>query len=127
MSIARSAVHRDVHAADSWLPIATARVTARAAVSGRHRRAGSRLEDDGTAALVRRAAGASAVWLVAFGLFSLAEGWTLAGALALSLGVLVAFGVAASIFVATAPAVDDPMVAHRRRVNLRRNRYGSMT
>jgi len=120
----RSAVHRGDLAAGSWLSTANPG----AAASGRHRRAGSRSEDDGSGALLRRAVGAGAVWLVAFGLFSMAEGWTRAGALALVTGVLMALGVAASVLMATAPAPgDDPMLAHSRGVNHRRNGYRSMT
>jgi hypothetical protein len=125
MSIAtRSAVHRDRQAARSWLSVAPAR----AAASRRHRRAGSRLADDGSAAVLRRALGAGAVWLVAFGSFSIAEGWSRAGAPALVIGVFIALGVAASNLVRAAPgSVDNPMVAHSRGVNLRRNGYRPMT
>jgi hypothetical protein len=124
MSIAtRSADHRDDLAAGSWLSIATPADAA----SGRHRRAGSRL-DDGSTALLRRALGAGAVWLVAFGAFSMAEGWTQAGALALVTGVFMGLCVAASNLLQTAPeSAYDPMVARCRGVNLRRNGYRSMT
>jgi hypothetical protein len=66
--------------------------------------------------------------LVAFGLFSMAEGWPQVGALALVVGVLMALGVAASHVLGVAPGSGtDPMVAHARGVNHRRSGYRSMT
>jgi hypothetical protein len=125
MSIAtRSAVHRDDLAAGSWLSIASPAE----ATPGRHRRAGSRLADDGSVALLRRAVAAGAVWLVALGLFSMAEGWTQAGALALVIGVFMGLCVAAGNLMRTAPeSAHAPVVARSRGVNFRRNGYRSMT
>jgi hypothetical protein len=51
---------------------------------------------DGSDALIRRAVSAAAVWTVAFGIFSMAEGWTRAGLTALLLGGLLLLGVVAS-------------------------------
>jgi hypothetical protein len=80
-----------------------------AAVRGRHRGGRSGPAQYGTAALLRRAASAAAVWSMAFGLVSLAEGWAELGLSALVAGALTVAGVAASCALSTDKTFrDDP-------------------
>ena len=80
--------------------------------------------DDGSAALFGRAVSATAAWLVAFGLLAMAQGWSMAGAVALVAGLTA--GVVVTALVLTHP--DDS--AHDRRfarwsgLNDQRNGYG---
>jgi len=75
----RLAMHRNATAGWSWLPVVEPPPPAR------HRRSEG-VADPSSAATLRRCLGAGALWLLAFGLFALSEGWTGAGILGLAAG-----------------------------------------
>ena len=118
----RSEGHRrDAHA--SWLSVPQFPANSE---RGFHRRAAASGTDDGSAALIRRAVSAAAVWTVAFGLFSTAEGWMQLGLAALLLSGLLLLGVVASCLLGetshTEGEATDP-----RGLNSRRNGYNHKT
>ena len=96
--------------------------------TSRRHRASSSVMDRGSPALMIRVVAALAVWCLAFGLFSLTEGWMVGGALALSFGLiaLLAIAVAAQASPGGGPP-SDPRAPGPRGLNMRRSGYGHST
>ena len=90
MSTATRSAGRHDYRTPVWTPSPSA------AVRGRHRGGRSGPVQPGAAALLRRAASASAVWCLAFSTVSFALGWAWPGLATLVVGALIVLGVALS-------------------------------
>lgn len=120
----RPSLHRAAAGEGVWQSV----VRTGPADAGRHRREAVRAADDGSAALLSRAGLALVLWLLAFGLFAMAEGWPAWSGSAIALAVLLGVVIAASHAATSAPdQADDERLTHERGVNPRRIGYGSRT